>query len=1355
MVLGTVNSSKTHRVVQALESYCVVRRGQRIAVKPYQAWSLQVWEVLQLLAFLLPAEEQQLPWAYHLTGTALKGLAFIVRPDYLLQTLGCSTNLVALLYASAVFLKIGTMGVMILAYGLMDAQRSELVAISGFKGLIGRIAYIWDCVLSLFLLNLLLIPGVPLLAKEAGSDAISAIGLLTVLVLAVFEQCYLGTLLWNESSIEASCSTYPHTISLSVILATLLARTSLPYRDFPVHYSAIQLVSGLFLVYQALLVRPYYRVTMNAVLLGKGVMLSSGGLCIFLGYLQSSSQSSILAISLFSLTTPLIYYLFLHYLQRSSTLPITITPQSFVHDLQLKLQLHPTPPDLDPDFCLMFDRYPDDPQVVLLALTYYQWQKDATFVQVNLSKLQKLKWPVKLYMDCCYARFATIQWLMRSTHLAEAMTVMEFEYEYRRLLVVDRHATEAHCNLFTELTRNTPKIARVMHFACDIDRVIDIYKDSFREISQKYKQNRQLLHLFGDFYQKLTNSKQALRYSELLIKAEKQQLSRNYDEVVDYYNPETMIMAISLEKSDFGHIVWARSSGLLGYADEELQGRDHCTLIPPPISMLHMEKLRRIALFRHHHPVYANVHGIVFMHKSGELVHAYWKVRLVNAPFSDNLFVLCALKKRENAPVLAFVDDEGLRVTAMVSSMQTKGFRKQLRTLLNRSIPLRFSFTDLFGTDQSQWQAGNVCLRGAGTGALKGKVVDIRCEELNFYGLHRQKCLEIVAYFEHSPGKLIIAEESESNMEVRKVDFEDVANATETANTQSKSQGNERISVSVKSHLSVFTSFYNPNRSLQVSYQTEKTGFSDDMRKNIRIEKRKLAILFKFADCAMTVLFLWTITMFTVSLVVQFDIGQLTEELRTGIQLNGDVDSAVKAAVYSRELVEGVQGGRERAEQLAALLRNRVAELHRGELGRLEVEAKGVWWELNGHKAELIATNTAEILSKLATHLLPLSQRAKVNITDLDFLNIYRNAAHEAVISLNSTMNSLFQASSAANTSLRCTLQFMAYTGAGLLFLFGLVLDLVVWKKIRALRLTVWTLLGLLPPHIYASARATSLTRLQFTHKTDLEDHENTHFPCKPQFQLSNITYLPESKLLFAAFLLFSVLFAATIAVYFVDSDMNIEMYREKMPLYVYISGLRKVELSRIMLYLRELLSPVSAATILQNYTIPFYDIRAELAKAAANLEYFNHFLIHNLDTPFSSLSSDHFNILFQGSAGNIGDYGASSLLFSLITDLQTLDTSDQVAISCIQSTLKSLELPLASMTEMYKSQIEVQMREMAYEHMWEITLICSGMVAYYVFIVRKLIARVVRKVGAEWGILAYIPREACPEAIKILRHRS
>jgi len=1365
MVFETFNSTSRHRVMKPLERYCLVSRKQRLVLRPYQAWSQQVWELAQLFAFLLPAEPQQnLPWAYNLSGQPWTVLALLVRPDYLLQTWGCSARLLAWVYATAVFAKMATVAVMALVYGLMEEHRFELVACGGFKGLLGRMASLWDRALSVLLLKWLLVPGVLLLAKEFSSGAIIVPGLLTVVTLAVLNRCYLGTFLWNEKDIEAALSWQARTFPTSVLLASLLACSALPYSHYPAFYSAIQIVSGVLLAGQALLARPYYKATMNAVLLGRGVVLGWGGLCTFLGYVLNPSQSSILATALFFLVGPFVFFLLLHRLLHSSNSPMTISTQSSVQDLQLKVQVHlctrkPSTSHLDEDFHLMFSRHltttlRDETQLVLLALLYYQWQEDDTFVQVNLSKLQKLRWPVFLYMDCCYAVFATRLWLMRSAHLAEAMTYMDFESKYRHLLDVDWSATETHWRLFTELARKSPQISRVTQLAYDLDRRIAIYKDTVREMNQKYKQNRPLLRLLSDFYQELTNSQQALRYSELLIKAEKQQLARNYEEVVDYYSPETMVMAISLEESDFGHIVWTHSAELLGYTDSELQGKDHSVLIPPPIHTLHMQKLRRIALFRHHHPVYANVHGIVFMQKNGVMLNAYWKVRLVNAPDTANLVVLCALKKRENAPVVAFVDDEGLKVTAMVIFKQTQSFRKQLSTLLNRSIPLQFPLGDLFGTGHSQWKEQDVCLRGLGGGALQGKVVEVRCADLNFYGLHRQKCLQMVDL----AGKRELLEESEGHIEARKVDF---ANATsaETVKTtsgpfQSKSLQSETLAVSMKSQSSVFTSFRNTNYAVQVSFQSRNTGFSDNMRQNVRKQKQRLAFLLKAADRTLAVLFLWTLAMFTVSLVVQFNVVHLSKDLQAVLEQGRDVDLAVRAALHSKELVQGVPGSAEEVGKVAGLLQGRFAELHRGELGRAEREEQAVWWEFDGQKAELIYTNAVEIIGKFATRLLPLAQRLVVNSSDIDFLTIYRNGAHEGLTSLNRTMYSLFQASTTSNEFARITLSSLAFAGVSLLLLCCVALAIVVWLKVRALRSTVWSLLRHLPAPVYASARANSSNRLQFTHKIDLEEDQKGPISSELQAgQISNISALPELKLLLVALVLLGVLFAAGLAGYFADTAADSVLYGVKWPQMEYISGLKKAELSKTRLYLNEVLRPETAFSQL-NLPTPVYSNREELAKAAANLANFHHFLIFRADKSIS-LSTEQFQTLFQGSKGNSLDFGAHSLLLSLYSDIQTLDISDQDANSQLQNQLKSFEESLGNMTESYKSLIETKIKEMKYEHVWEIVLICGVMLAYYVLIVRCLVRRIVRKVGAEWGVLAYIPREACPDAIKILRHRS
>jgi hypothetical protein len=66
--------------------------------------------------------------------------------------------------------------------------------------------------------------------------------------------------------------------------------------------------------------------------------------------------------------------------------------------------------------------------------------------------------------------------------------------------------------------------------------------------------------------------------------------------------------------------------------------------------------------------VYESKHHLYFSHKNGTLIGAHWKVRLINMPESGDMTIVAALKPRTDASAMAFLDEMGLRVTAMVGN---------------------------------------------------------------------------------------------------------------------------------------------------------------------------------------------------------------------------------------------------------------------------------------------------------------------------------------------------------------------------------------------------------------------------------------------------------------------------------------------------------------------------------------------------------------------------------------------------------------------------------------------------------------------------------------------------------------
>jgi PAS domain S-box-containing protein len=156
----------------------------------------------------------------------------------------------------------------------------------------------------------------------------------------------------------------------------------------------------------------------------------------------------------------------------------------------------------------------------------------------------------------------------------------------------------------------------------------------------------------------------SLRYmSSEVIKA---QMKRK-DSKVNLLDVKLMIVVISLSESNFGIVLSAKGSDILGYTDEQLVGTHHSFLIPPPFNENHDRMLRNITKFRHKHPVYESLHTLYFMERSGCIVSADWKVCLVNLPESGALAILAAIRPQTHVIDVALVGEETRKIIVMVS----------------------------------------------------------------------------------------------------------------------------------------------------------------------------------------------------------------------------------------------------------------------------------------------------------------------------------------------------------------------------------------------------------------------------------------------------------------------------------------------------------------------------------------------------------------------------------------------------------------------------------------------------------------------------------------------------------------
>ena len=611
-----------------------------------------------------------------------------------------------------------------------------------------------------------------------------------------------------------------------------------------------------------------------------------------------------------------------------------------------------------------------------------------------------------------------------------------------------------------------------------------------------------------------------------------------------------------------------------------------------------------------------------------------------------------------------------------------------------------------------------------------------------------------------------VLEDNEPEMsETRRVDFTEHNTGTEASaspfRTKSMQSETEKITVSVKSKgSSLFTSYNSTLKNLQVSVQSH-SDFSSDMRKNIRKEKSNLRKLRKFADISMVFLFLWILGLLVSSYLLTFNLEEFSEDMDTIMDLGLQLDLPIQASLRSRELLSH--------DPLAPGYLADLSEAFQLHFGHLQGQSSiprtehlatpGLWWDFDGKDFTPTPTNALGLMSKMATHISLLSQRWLINDTDTDFLCVYRNGAGETLSAFNKTMRKVLQAMNEATTGNENTLKILSTAGAVVFFVVCLSVNILIWRKMRYLRKIVWRVLKNLSIFIYLAARSNSKTRLETTHGLDYDEMQAEHpepSSRNKRMQLKRVAALPESKLLFVSLLVFSGVFSYVVINYFTDTISDASVYHQQLPSLIYYSAVRTSELSKVFFYLRESTSNATYFSILHK-DFPLYDIQTHFQAALASLSYFEQSLLYStteLNVHTLKVSSAHSAVILgeTAPAAPFLKYGVHATLSAMVLDLMTVNLTDPGAVSLWQDRKETMHEALDNLTLFYKVDVEADIAGMNREHMVLMAVICVSMLGYYLVGIRYLTTRIMEDVGAEWMILSYIPREACTEAIDLLR---
>lgn len=1182
------------------------------------------------------------------------------------------------------------------------------------------------------------------------------LGVLTAMKL--INTAYVGSTSWFGGDLETYSSPQAQVQMWILDFIYVVFMANPDFRDNKIRFAGILMLIGLIKAGKMVLSAPYHKKARNLFELFKALVMLWGGLVLFISALNHSGQDSILATSLFFLLFPFLFSLLAHlmFVHIHSIARVQFPTRLFEVEQILRENIESgnfSSSQVSIAFTSAGQLFPKSLQLVLWTLYYYQHLKDVICVQVHVSKLMKMKWGVLGYIESFYCLRVVQDWLMSLPEQAEPCSFWEYHKNLRELQAIDQEITRIHTDLFSELSQAFPTMPRSMRLMRKLASKSRLYDEYVQATIKQHPICPELLSLYSSFLFSLSNSRQAGKYRSLERRVADSLKANKTENSVDLYDSNCMIIVMSLEPESIGTVIWAQNANLLGYQQSEVVGSDHCLVVPHPLKGTHTAMLQRITLFRHHHPVYESRHHLYFAHKSGLLLGAHWKVRLVNMPVTGRLCVVAALKRRPDAATVAFVGEDKRTVTAMVRDMQTEEFAMRIRDMTGLTDLTSFVMSDVFGEELGVWEEGQIYMDQPEIRQESTIRWVVKGEMLKIFDIYPQPILRLYrkttgAFQSTRPvveGSYLGPDE---DLSAEASVYTSTTGGRPTLNSQQlllhlKSRKSD------KKRKSIFASIIESG--MTAVGETEKTDVQRDAWKQVnaikRAQRTDITALVKEFDLAVAI----TLAVTLVVLLSVFLVTDSESEYRVNLErlmtACQDREWAVMASLRARE----VTGNSSALDSIAGALQTHITDLQDSSDYRDAYKAtEGLWLEASPMGFSPYSMNTVELLKQLASHLNQLA--VSKDTSGGDFRTVLRNGAGEVLSTVNLTIsNALQRIEEKQNNAI---IPLISLLGIVCNVAILSVCSLVAYNKANTQRKKLWSLLQAIPKSLYTAARSYSKDRLESVHSATnlLYESELTsqvaasaHKQTATAFQM-----LPELKVtLIGVGCLLLVTVGAITGLNLVGNDYN-AYFHQNVPAILNSASLRRVSLLQVHFYCKEKLQPVSYFSLCPTYQ-PFYSLTTELQRSLYSLSFYEQNLVFSgkelaLDT--STLNEDLQDMLFQQMPNSEIHGGFHMLLWSVILDVMSSLEDMETGVSI--GRIEELHAVAGEIGEKYR---EKAVEELGKRHqiVWAVALtISAALIVGYLLVVRRLVNRMVHFTVEEWRILTFLPTEA---AIVVLRH--
>lgn len=1366
--LEILRKHRPQPLLLALQRYYYHHRKTHLPVPAKLVYFLHALQCLQMLALLFPYQaDWDLPWNYSHLGVLWTGLGLVTNPCRLLERLGVGVQYI--ITGIAIFIA-GKLAFFLLTASVFAGMKHfETWMSTSEKRNLERLLLGLDFYLGLFLFRVLYLPAHTYLLehlREGGTVAFSVTQQLAVLtVMKLLNTAYVGSTSWFAGDLETYSSPQAHIQMWGLDWMYMALMAGPDFSDHKMRFAGILTILGAVKTGKVVLSAPYHRRVRNLLELVKGLIMLWGGSVLSVAVFNHSGQDSILATCLFFLLFPFLFLLLAHMmLLRIKSMARMLLPESLCEVEQILRGSiengHLSSKQVSIAFTTAGQQFPKCCQLVLWTLHYYRHLKDVICVQVHVSKLMKMKWGFLGYIECYCCLKEAQDWLRTLPEQAEACGFWEYQENLRDLQSIDQEITQIHTNLFTELSQVVPKLSRTMRLIRQIARKSRQYDEYVQATIKQHPICPELLSLYSTFLSYLSNSRQAGKYRALERRVADSLRANKTENSVDLYDSNCMIVVMSLEPDSTGLVIWVQNASLLGYEASEIIGSDHCLVIPQPLKDSHTGMLRRITQFRHHHPVYESRHHLYFAHKSGLLLGAHWKVRLVNMPLTGRLCVVAALKRRPDAATVAFVGEDHRTVTAMVRNRQTEGFAVRVRELTGMETLTSFVLSDVFGEELAVWKEGEVYLQLPEEGQESRARWFIKGEVLKIFDIYPQPILRI--YREatgafHSTRPLVEGSGFLSDDDISAYD----TNINTTSTMSRPTLNSQQLLLHLKARRTekkrksqLFASIIESGNT--AVGETEKVDTQRDAWKQIneikRNQRSEIVALIRVFDLAVAATLAVTLVALLSAFIVMESESEYQGNLERLMEACRDREWAVMASIRTREMEGIAEKNSSALDTIARALQTHITDLQDFSEYREAYKAtEGLWLEASPLGFSPYSMNALELLKQLASHLNQLA--VSLDTSGKDFRSVLRNGAGEVLITANLTIASIIQREKEGHQD----------AAIPLISILGILCDVVLlslcsvvaYRKVTSQRKKLWLLLQALPRGLYSAAKSYSRERLE-----DLYSATSVQYGSESPSQISRTSQkrtadfetLPEMKLALAAVGCLLLVAVASIAGLNLAGNDYRAYFHQNIPSVLNSASLRKVSLLQVHFYYQESQQPESYFSLCPAYQ-PFYSLTKELYRSLSALYFYEKNLLFpggDLALDTVNLNTDLTDVIYQQIPKSEQRLGFHLLLLSVFVDV--INWIGDSGTNINTATFANLYAAADYISEKYKEKAVTELGKRQ-ELVWAVALaVAAVLIAAYLLAVRRLLIRMVRLTAEEWRILTFLPTEAATVVLRLIK---